>query len=328
MFNPKVSVIIMSYNQDEYIDSAIKSVINQTYKNLEIIISDNGSTDKSKEIIENHANRDSRIIYLDYPENNKITVRQNKAAQVSTGDYISLLYGDDYYLEEKIYSQVKIFENLSSDWGVVHGPGFREDVDTSNRVFSPVTKAHGESFLNLLENFTDGFINPISPLVSRECYLSNKSFEELFTEGEGVFFRFALRYKFFYLDEPLVVMREHKTNMGKAIIKNGDVHSFCMKKIAEDPDFPIEFIKPLKKHESNHMFGVGFECIRGNLNVKRGVELIRQSAKIYLPNFFRVKFLCVYLLSFFPIIMIRKMMIFLSYILNWDHQKSLEDYYS
>ena len=48
MFNPKVSVIIMSYNQDEYIDSAIKSVINQTYKNLEIIISDNGSTDKSK----------------------------------------------------------------------------------------------------------------------------------------------------------------------------------------------------------------------------------------------------------------------------------------
>ena len=105
MFNPKVSVIIMSYNQDEYIDSAIKSVINQTYKNLEIIISDNGSTDKSKEIIENHANRDSRIIYLDYPENNKITVRQNKAAQVSTGDYISLLYGDDYYLEEKIYSQ-------------------------------------------------------------------------------------------------------------------------------------------------------------------------------------------------------------------------------
>ena len=54
MFNPKVSVIIMSYNQDEYIDSAIKSVINQTYKNLEIIISDNGSTDKSKEIIGNH----------------------------------------------------------------------------------------------------------------------------------------------------------------------------------------------------------------------------------------------------------------------------------
>ena len=57
MFNPKVSVIIMSYNQDEYIDSAIKSVINQTYKNLEIIISDNGSTDKSKEIIETIQNQ-------------------------------------------------------------------------------------------------------------------------------------------------------------------------------------------------------------------------------------------------------------------------------
>ena len=75
------------------------------------------------------------------------------------------------------------------------------------------------------------------------------------------------------------------------------------------------------------MFGVGFECIRGNLNVKRGVELIRQSAKIYLPNFFRVKFY-VYLLSFFPIIMIRKMMIFLSVYFELGSSKSLEDYYS
>ena len=45
MFNPKVTVIILSYNQDEYIADAIQSVIEQTYNNLEIIISDNGSTD-------------------------------------------------------------------------------------------------------------------------------------------------------------------------------------------------------------------------------------------------------------------------------------------
>ena len=89
MFNPKVTVIILSYNQDEYIADAIQSALNQTYDNLEIVISDNGSTDGSKEIIKDFAELDSRIIFLDYPENFKITVRQNKAAQKSLEDYYS-----------------------------------------------------------------------------------------------------------------------------------------------------------------------------------------------------------------------------------------------
>ena len=50
-FNPKVSIIILSYNQAEYIKEAISSALNQTYTNLEIIISDNGSTDSTKQII-------------------------------------------------------------------------------------------------------------------------------------------------------------------------------------------------------------------------------------------------------------------------------------
>ena len=61
----KVSVIILSFNQAEFIAEAINSVLNQTYKNLEIIISDNGSTDSTKEIIESFLS-DERIIFLKY----------------------------------------------------------------------------------------------------------------------------------------------------------------------------------------------------------------------------------------------------------------------
>lgn len=328
MFNPKVTVIILSYNQDEYIADAIQSVLDQTYSNLEIIISDNGSTDDSKEIIREFSELDPRIIFLDYPENYKITVRQNKAAQISTGDFISLLYGDDYYLSNKIDRQISAFKNLSLDWGVVHGPGFKEDVKTLKRDIMPATEAHGESLLDLLENFSDGFINPISPLVRRECYLSNKSFEELFTEGEGVFFRFAMKHKFFYIDEPLVVMREHEKNMGKAITKNEEIHSFCMGKIAEHPDFPDEYIRSLRKHESSHMFGVGFECLRGNLDMNKGVELIRKSMKVYPLHLLHLRFIGIFALTFLPIIILKKLMIFLSFIFQWDDQKSLKDYYS
>jgi len=328
MFNPKVSVIILSYNQNEYIADAINSVLNQTYSNLEIIISDNGSNDGSKDIIKKFAEQDPRIIFLDYPENYKITVRQNKAAQISTGDFISLLYGDDYYLPNKIESQLTIFQNLSLDWGVVHGPGFREDVKTLKRDLEPVTKAHGESLLSLLRSFSDGFINPIAPLVRRECYLLNQSFEELFTEGEGVFFRFALKYKFYYVDEPLVVMREHDKNMGKAIIKNGEVHSYCMRKIAEHPEFPIEYTKFLRKHESDHMFGVGFECLKQNLDIKKGIKLIRSSATIYPLNLLRINFLGVFLLSLLPNIFLKTLLALLSFLFQWNDQKSLDDYYS
>jgi len=91
---PLVTVIIMSYNQDSYIEQAITSVIEQTYKNIEIIISDNGSTDKSKSIIQKFLS-DPRVKFLDYSENGFITKRQNVAAHQASGEFISLLYGDD-----------------------------------------------------------------------------------------------------------------------------------------------------------------------------------------------------------------------------------------
>ena len=59
---PKVSVVILSYNQEQYLKQAILSVVNQTYQNLEIIISDNGSTDSSKDIIKNFLS-DDRVIF-------------------------------------------------------------------------------------------------------------------------------------------------------------------------------------------------------------------------------------------------------------------------
>jgi len=71
-FDPKVSIIILSYNQAEYIKESISSALNQTYKNLEIIISDNGSTDSTKNIIKSFLT-DDRIIFLDYKDNKSIS---------------------------------------------------------------------------------------------------------------------------------------------------------------------------------------------------------------------------------------------------------------
>ena len=202
----KVTVIIFCYNQEDFIAKAIKSVTEQTYKNLEILISDNGSKDSSKKIISKFAELDSRIKFFDYEDNLSLSFRQNTLSKLSTGDFISLLYADDYYLKDKIKMQVDIFHDLSEEWGVVHGPGLRLFLDTGISEVEYTTQAHGYCLKDLFDKFSDGFINPISPLIRSNCYLENPSHESLWSEGECLFFRFAIKYKFFYLEQPLVVM--------------------------------------------------------------------------------------------------------------------------
>ncbi|HCK03686.1 MAG TPA: hypothetical protein DHV86_02820, partial [Methylophilaceae bacterium] len=141
-FAPKISIIILSFNQAEYIQDAINSALTQTYYNLEIIISDNGSTDNTKQIIKSFL-YDERVIFLDYSENQSVSLRQNQAATKATGEFITLLYADDYYLPSKIEDQVRIFAALTEEWGVVHGPGMQLIDETGDLQLLPSTKAHG-----------------------------------------------------------------------------------------------------------------------------------------------------------------------------------------
>ena len=69
--NPLVTVILATYNQQDYVKKALESILAQTYQNLEIIVCDNGSTDKTKEIIKSIVSEYSNIIFLDF-KNNKI----------------------------------------------------------------------------------------------------------------------------------------------------------------------------------------------------------------------------------------------------------------
>lgn len=92
---PKVSIIIPVYNKAPYLDSCISSVINQTYKNLEIIIIDDGSTDNSLEICENYRKKDERIQLISQ-ENQGVSVARNKGIQKASGEWIYFLDADDY----------------------------------------------------------------------------------------------------------------------------------------------------------------------------------------------------------------------------------------
>lgn len=90
----KISVIIPVYNLRDYIDRCLKSVSNQTYKNLEVIIVDDGSTDGSNKIYEKYLNTDNRFILVD-KENGGLSSARNEGIKACSGDYLYFLDGDD-----------------------------------------------------------------------------------------------------------------------------------------------------------------------------------------------------------------------------------------
>lgn len=99
-----VSVIIPVYGVEKYIAQCLESVINQTYNNLEIIVVNDGTKDRSAEIAKEYAAKDSRIKVYDF-KNGGLSVARNRGLEIATGDYISYIDGDDWI-------DLKLFEVL------------------------------------------------------------------------------------------------------------------------------------------------------------------------------------------------------------------------
>jgi len=103
--NIKFSIILPVYNVEKYMEKSLNSIINQTYKNLEIICVNDNSTDKSLEILKEYSSKDSRFVIIDQKENKGPGYARNIAIEKATGDYISFLDPDDW-LELDSFEQI------------------------------------------------------------------------------------------------------------------------------------------------------------------------------------------------------------------------------
>ncbi|MEM9507401.1 MAG: glycosyltransferase [Cyanobacteria bacterium P01_E01_bin.35] len=117
MFNEKVSVVIPCYNAQEWITETIDSILMQTYPTIEIIVIDDGSSDRSLEIIKSYGNK---LIWRS-TENQGANKARNLGLSLATGKYIQYLDADDYLLPDKIAKQVaflqrKLLDFVYGDW--------------------------------------------------------------------------------------------------------------------------------------------------------------------------------------------------------------------
>ena len=104
---PLISVIIPVYNGNGYLPAALLSILNQTYKNLEIIVIDDGSTDNSYEIMKNFAKEDKRLRIFKNPKNLNISHTLNRGIKLAKGQYLARMDADDVALPHRLEKQIK-----------------------------------------------------------------------------------------------------------------------------------------------------------------------------------------------------------------------------
>lgn len=113
--NKKVSIIVPVYNAEKYLPRALNSILNQSYKNLEVILIDDASTDKSKEIIKKYVSKDDRIRPFYSEINNGVSKSRNIGLKSFSGDYVFFMDADDYIVEDAIKIMLEASEKYDGD---------------------------------------------------------------------------------------------------------------------------------------------------------------------------------------------------------------------
>jgi len=192
--NPRVSVIIPTYNRAQLVNRAMQSVLNQTYEDFELIVVDDCSTDNTPEVVSNIG--DKRIKYVRHTTNKGASASRNTGIRAARGELIGFLDSDDEWLPEKLQKQVNRFDSASVNVGLVYGGYVVVDDDTNTVVKEVYPDKRGYVFKDVLK--MAGPTNPLTPLVRKECFDKVGFFDEDMRFGEDweMWVRISQHYEF------------------------------------------------------------------------------------------------------------------------------------
>ncbi|MDD2889025.1 MAG: glycosyltransferase family 2 protein [bacterium] len=241
----KVSIITVSFNSKDFINHAIESVLSQTYKNIEYIIIDGGSTDDTIDIIKEY--KDKITKFVSEPDNG-IYDAMNKGLKMATGDIIGILNSDDFYADNSVIETVvKNIKNKNADacWGDL----FYIDKENISKIVR-----NWKSSKYSKNNFGKGWM-PAHPtfFVKRWVYEKYGYFNLDFpiSADYEIMLRFLERYKIksCYIQKVLVKMRTGgNSNKNMKNIIRANIECYNAWKVNGLRANPIIFIiKPLLK---------------------------------------------------------------------------------
>lgn len=205
----RFSVVIPLFNKSQHIQKAVNSVLNQTFPDFEIIVVNDGSTDKSLSIVEQI--KDERVKIINQP-NSGVSTARNNGVKASKYDYIAFLDADDWW-DEHFLEEMKVLIEKYPDAGIY---GSKYDIVKFGRV--------RKDDVGLPDSFTDGFIDYLKtyairyfmPICSSAVVIKKSVFEELkgfkpqlkFGEDFDLWVRVALKYKVAYKNKSLAYFNQ------------------------------------------------------------------------------------------------------------------------
>jgi glycosyltransferase involved in cell wall biosynthesis len=217
VYETPVSVILPTYNRAHLILRSIRSVLGQTYRNFELIIVDDGSSDNTEYVVESFD--DERIKYVKHPQNRGANAARNTGIRIAKYDYIAFQDSDDEWYPEKLEKQMRLFYHLSPKIGVVYTGFWRIKNNTKEYFPLRVAQKNGDLSRTLLGK---NFVSTSTSVVRRACFKKAGVFDEQLPRLQEweLWIRISKHYDFKCVDEPLVNTYES----ADSITKNEKAH--------------------------------------------------------------------------------------------------------
>ena len=276
--NGKISVIVPVYNVEKWLNMCIDSILAQSYKNLEIILVNDGSTDKSKDICDSYSKKDNRVRVLNI-KNSGQSVARNIGLKEAKGDYILFIDSDDYISDNSIIEKfINILDSNNYDFIYTSYCRFEDgneekitEILPINLTNDEIKNKEGKDILVDLLNKNSFHHAPYLKVCRKEFILNNKLF---FREGyyhedaEWTFKVFYYAKKIFIYDKPWYMrrMRENST------ITSRNESAIC-KKLCDRLIIADDLIKFFEKENASKV--IIDDLVRmywGDLMITRGVK--------------------------------------------------------
>jgi len=209
--SPKVTVLIPVYNGEKYLHGAITSILAQTFTDFELLIVDDGSTDKTVQVVGEYA--DPRVRLLRNPKNMGPCATRNNGLRAAKGEYVAMLDCDDIATPNRLAEQVAFLDS-HPEFGLIGS--FVEMIDFEGRVFGVAFFRQTSEEIPPTLLFNNCFAHS-TVMARRELFLGEPYREDVFfSEDYELWVRMVKKWKVWNLPKILVRYRLHPTSTGQA----------------------------------------------------------------------------------------------------------------
>jgi glycosyltransferase involved in cell wall biosynthesis len=286
---PRISVIVPAYNVEKFLAETLDSVLAQTFRDFEIIIVDDGSSDGTPAVAQGYSTRYPGTVRYLRQENRGVAVARNEGAKLSQGDILAFLDADDTWLPEKLALQME-FWRKHPGYGLIYADAFAmtEDGKVGRTTMRLKRPRSGDIFPYLLE---ENFISIPTALVRKDLYLKAGGFieERNMIEDHHFWLKVSRHCQGGFLDKPLACYRYRQGSLSGLINPKIEMWEKDLQVIAriaaEFPEQARLYRARFRRARASIRYGMAFQLYRTNRFAEARKAYVRAliDSPLYVP---------------------------------------------